>query len=314
MSKNIDKLANVTNDSGNLFNNSDVDDFEKMLNDFISQEFDDEQTETSENTTEDEDSEDILISEEETDTTNFSTDTNESSQQESSDVLLSEREFSLLRAYRNFMYAINILAEENNLTPLNLHLTEEKLYPHYKKGAGSAVSRDVLRGWDILLQLFAKDLQNLNPSSSDDELLDFAEKCTNENLQLAVISHVETMIELEGCEIDYQARKLKYERHLLEKEIYEEHQRRLNRAKKYIDAIKAKGFPIDAERLVNNYFRLSNKDPEGSFKALTNNPATFAPIDFSKIKDRFFGLIKVKPQDGIRINRKIGDFLRKLKA
>jgi hypothetical protein len=88
----------------------------------------------------------------------------------------------------------------------------------------------------------------------------------------------------------------------------------LDRAKKYIDAIKKKEFPIDAERLVNNYFRLSNKDPEGSFKALVNNPATYAPIDFSKIKARFFGLIKVKPQDGIRINRKIGDFLKKLKA
>ena len=47
---------------------------------------------------------------------------------------------------------------------------------------------------------------------------------------------------------------------------------------------------------------------------LTNNPATFAPIEISKIKPRLFGLIKVTPQDGIRVNREIGDFIKKLKA
>ena len=310
MGKDIDKLANETSD--NLFDSSEADDFERMLNDFIAQEFEDEEPKKEDteekipelqlNESKDDDSQDLI------------NDVQNTIEESTTSTPLNEREFSLLRAYRNFMYAVNILAEENSLTPVNLRLTEELLYPHYKKKAGSAVSRDMLRGWDILLELFSGELQNLNPASTDDELLDFAEKCTNENLQLAVISHVETMIELEGCEIDYQARKLKYERHLLEKEIYEEHQRRLDRAKKYIDAIKKKEFPIDAERLVNNYFRLSNKDPEGSFKALVNNPATYAPIDFSKIKARFFGLIKVKPQDGIRINQKIGEFLRKLKA
>ena len=310
MGKNIDKLANETSD--NLFDSSEADDFERMLNDFIAQEFEDEESKKED--TEEKIPERQLNESKDDDSQDLMNDVQNTTEESTTSTPLNEREFSLLRAYRNFMYAVNILAEENSLTPVNLRLTEELLYPHYKKKAGSVVSRDMLRGWDILLELFSDNLQNLNPASTDDELLDFAEKCTNENLQLAVISHVETMIELEGCEIDYQARKLKYERHLLEKEIYEEHQRRLDRAKKYIDAIKKKEFPIDAERLVNNYFRLSNKDPEGSFKALVNNPATYAPIDFSKIKARFFGLIKVKPQDGIRINQKIGEFLRKLKA
>ena len=65
---------------------------------------------------------------------------------------------------------------------------------------------------------------------------------------------------------------------------------------------------------MKNYFKTAQKDAEGAFKALTQNPAIFAPIDFSKIKPRLFGLLKVKPQDGIRINRLIGDFLKKLKA
>ena len=47
---------------------------------------------------------------------------------------------------------------------------------------------------------------------------------------------------------------------------------------------------------------------------LTNNPATFAPIEINKIKPRLFGLIKVTPQDGIRVNHEIGEFIKKLKA
>ena len=295
MSNNVDDLLN---------NSDDVDDFERMLSDFIAKEFDDSIEDAKE---------ELQEAQEEAQNANENKDEDMNLSQMADGPHLGEHEFSLFRAYKNFMYAISILTQENNMPNLRSHLNETKLLPHYKKRAGSAVSKDILKGWDILLKLYSEELQAISPNSSDDELLDFAEKCENENIQLAVISHVETMIELEGCELDYEARKLKYERHQLEKAIYEEHQKRLERSKKYIAAIKEKNFPIDAERLVNNYFRLSNKDPEGSFKALIKNPATFAPIDFSKIKDRFFGLIKVKPQDGIRINQKIGEFLKHLK-
>ena len=236
-----------------------------------------------------------------------------SSNANNSGIQLNEHEFSLFRAYKNFMYAIDMLCEANDLKLLPLHLSEKKLYPHFKKRVGNIVSKDILAGWEILMKVSPGEMRNIHPNSTDDQILDVAEKCENENMQLGLISYVETLIELEGCEIDYEERRLKYERKLLEKEIYEEHQRRIERTKKYIDAIKKQNFPIDAERLVNNYFRLAGKDPEGSFKALTTNPATFAPIDFSKIRDKFFGLIKVKPQDGIRINQKIGNFLKKLR-
>jgi hypothetical protein len=33
-----------------------------------------------------------------------------------------------------------------------------------------------------------------------------------------------------------------------------------------------------------------------------------------KIQPRFFGLIKPKPSDGFRINRKIAEFLKRLQA
>lgn len=293
-----------TNTPDNLLADTDADDFERMLSDFIASEFDDEINEAQQEVDEIEEHnihDDPLLNVSQTKNTT------------KSNLPLKEHEFSLFRAYKNFMYAVDMLCEDNKINKLPLHVSEKKLYPHFKKKTGLAVSKDILAGWDILMSLFPNEMKNIRPDSTDDQLLDVAEKCENENLQLGLISYVETLIELEGCEIDYEARKLKYERKLLEREIYEEHQRRVERTKKYIEAIREQNFPIDAERLVNNYFRLANKDPEGSFKALTTNPATFAPIDFSKMRDRFFGLIKVKPQDGIRINQKIGDFLKRLK-
>ena len=302
MTESIEKMAEINPDNNSDILDSDNDDFEKMLSDFISREFDEPLQEAQQEL------EDLQE--------NAAQESNNTSQNQKSEnaTKLNEHEFSLFRAYNNFMYAINVLSEENNIASPAKTLSEEKLYPHYKKKAGYAVSRDILKGWDILFRLFPEQMSAIRPDSSDDDLLDVAEQCTDENMQLAMISYVETIIELEGCEIDYETRKLKFERKQLEREIYEQHQRHIERTKKYINAIQKKNFPIDAERLVNNYFRLSQKDPEGSFKALTTNPATFAPIDFSKMRDRFFGMIKVKPQDGIRFNQKIGKFLKKLKA
>ena len=213
-----------------------------------------------------------------------------------------------------FRSAIRNIAETQRLSPPTPNVKAEKLYPHYKPKIGRKISQDILQGWDIMLQAFPQELASLNPGGTDDELLDFAEKTTDENLQLAVISYVEILIETEGCEINYMERKLKAERRKLERKLYEEHQARVERSQRYINAIKNKEFPINAERLVKNFFKTSNKDAEGAYKMLTNNPATFAPIEINKIKPRLFGLIKVTPQDGIRVNHEIGEFIKKLKA
>ena len=82
---------------------------------------------------------------------------------------------------------------------------------------------------------------------------------------------------------------------------------------RYIELIQKEKFPIDAERLVNNFFKTVRKDADGAQKILETNPATFAPIEIEKIKPRFFGMIKPKPEDGIKINKEIGRFFKKLK-
>lgn len=227
---------------------------------------------------------------------------------------LYEEEKALYNAHRNFTEAIKEMALQAGLDTPEFAVTAEMLYPRYKPIIGESFARDTLIGWDIMINVHPTRIMNITPNARDEELLEFAEKTTDETLQTAVISYVEILIEIESCEIAYEKRRLKAKRKRIERQVYEEHQRRLERINRYIEAIRKKEFPVNAERLVMNYFKTSRKDADGAFKMLTNNPATFAPIEVSKIKARFFGLIKARPEDGIRINKELGRFLKNLKV
>ena len=222
-------------------------------------------------------------------------------------------EQKLYTAYRNYVESIKAIADAHELTAPIFHIKAQVLYPRYTPSLGNLISIDVLQGWDTMFEAFPDDIIKIKPNASDEELLDFAEQHTDENLQMAVVSYVEILFEIEGCEIAYEKRLLEYEHRKIEEEIITEHKKRGERARKYIEAVKKKNFPINAERLINGYFKTALKDPKGSFMALTTNPAIFAPIEINKIKPRFFGLIKPTPRDGLVYNRKIGDFLKKLK-
>ncbi len=237
-----------------------------------------------------------------------------SSEEDKDLAILKNEEKALIKAYRNFKDAIDLLAGDFDLKAPIFRLEANMLYPNYKPSCGRLIAEDTVNGWDIMIKSHPEIKGKINPQASDEELLTVAEQSDDDALQFSLISYVEILIEMEGCEIAYKQRKLQHEKRKIEREIYEEHQKRIARANRYIEAIKNQKFPVDAERLVKNYFKTAQKDAEGAFKALTQNPAIFAPIDFSKIKPRLFGLLKVKPQDGIRINRLIGDFLKKLKA
>ncbi len=227
---------------------------------------------------------------------------------------LAEEEDVLYNAYLNYTGAIIAISKENNLTEPKFKFELDMLKPRFKPYIGKTLASDMLIGWDIMIKAHPTEVLSINPQAKDEELLNFAEKQNNENLQMAIISYVEVLIELESCEIAYEKRRLKAKRKKIEKEIILEHQKRVERIKKYTEAIQKEEYPVDAERLVKNYFKTSKNDADGAFKMLTQNPATFAPIEIQKIKDRFFGLIKAKPEDGIRINKELGNFLKKLKV
>jgi hypothetical protein len=57
----------------------------------------------------------------------------------------------------------------------------------------------------------------LDDNASDEQILNFAEQSSNRNLMMALISYVETLIEVDACEIAYNIRKAKYKKIKIEK-------------------------------------------------------------------------------------------------
>lgn len=231
-----------------------------------------------------------------------------------SKIILCEEEEALFSAFQNFKNAIETMAEQFNLKTPKFTIDEELLYPRYKPKVSTEFTDATLDGWDIILKAHGNRLQDLRPDAGDDDILNYAEQEQDEVLQLALISYVEVLIEIESCEIAYESRRVKAKKKWLEKKIIEEHEARQAKIKKYIALIEEQKFPINSERLVVNYFKTARKDPQGAREILVNNPATYAPIEVNKIPPRLFGLIKSKPEDGIKFNRIIGNFLKKLKG
>ena len=229
-------------------------------------------------------------------------------------MMLGNDESELAQAFLNFYNSVNKLSMTHLNKPYQCLFEIDDLYPNYKPSIGKILSDDVVAGWVLLTKMFPQEIGNFPLNSSDEAFLNFAEKLTDTDLQLAVISYVEILIDMEGCELTYQAKFLKYQEKQIKRLMYEEYMERKERQRKFTEALAAKNFPVDADKLISNYFRVAQKDVDGAFKALTTNPAIFAPIDFSKIKPRWFGLLKVTPKDGIRVNLEIGNFLKRLKV
>jgi len=223
-------------------------------------------------------------------------------------------EEELAQAYQNMVDSITAISEAQQIEMPHLMFDSSKLSPNYKPSLGRQIVQDTLLCWDLMFAAFPEKLSTINPNATDEQFLNFAEGLSDQNLQLAIISYVEILIDIENCEISYEERRLKAQRKRIERALYEEYQRRRERKLKFIEAIAQKDFPIDAERLINNYFKTATKDPKAAFEVLTTNPAVYAPIQNEKIKPRLFGLIKVTPEDGIKENHRIGAFLKKLRV
>ena len=230
------------------------------------------------------------------------------------EVTLGTDESELAQAFINFYNSVNKLSTLHLGHDFTTKFYLDDLYPNYKPSLSERITNDLAAGWLLLVKIFPDQVGQFPITSTDEEFLTFAEKLSNQDLQLAIISYIEVLIDMESCELSYKLKLAKHQEKFVKRMMYEEYLARKERQRKFTEAVKAKNFPIDAERLISNYFRVAQKDVNGAFKALTTNPAIFAPIDFNKIKPRFFGLIKVSPKDGIRVNMKIGNFLKKLKV
>lgn len=294
----------INNDSVGLSTSTtDDEEFERLLNDFINNEIKDIEIEPEVKV---EEAKELVQANKPAPATITSEDTLIAS--------LFEEERALISAYNNFMNAMEMMSQSSGLPLPSAQVSPELLYPRYKPREADKFMNDAINGWNLMLQIYNDNLENLNPGASDDDILNFAEKTTDNVLQLALISYVEILIEIESCEIAYESRRIRAKKKRIERQIIEEHAARQQKIKQFIQRVEEKNFPINAERLVVNYFKTARKDPDGAYKILTNNPATYAPIEVNKIPNRLFGLIKSKPEDGIKINKEIANFMKKLKA
>ena len=83
---------------------------------------------------------------------------------------------------------------------------------------------------------------------------------------------------------------------------------------RFIAAIERKRFPVDAKKLITNYFNLARKDPDKAYETLITNPLFFSPIQLERMPRKFFGLVKPSAKDAIAVNKQLASFLKHLKA
>ncbi len=231
-----------------------------------------------------------------------------------SEKVLKSEEQDLARSVSNFQDAIFTMADKKNFKVPETDYDEEMLFPNYKPSIGKKIATYLLSCWDIVCRYDPENMKRLSKDANDEEYLTFAEGLNDTDLQLAIISYVEILINIEMCEFLYKQRLEVIQKNKIKRELYEEYMEIQERKAQFIKKLKEKKFPIDVDKLINNYFRAAQNDATGAFDALTKNPAMFAPIDFDQIKPKFFGLIKVTPEDGIKANQKIGEYIKKLKV
>lgn len=226
---------------------------------------------------------------------------------------LKKDESELAQSFFNFQEGILAIAEKKNIKPPTTDFDNSQLYPNYKPSVGKKIAQYLIAGWDLLNKCDSENMKRLSPNATDEDYLVFAESLEDTDMQLAIISYIEILTNLEICEVKYEQMKEIVTKNRIKKELYEEYIRLQERKKIFIKKLKEQKYPIDVDSLINNYFKAAQKDDKGAFEALTKNPAMFSPIQMDKIKPKFFGIIKVVPEDGIKMNKKIGSFIKKLK-
>lgn len=119
-------------------------------------------------------------------------------------------------------------------------------------------------------------------------------------------------LQIEMCKEDKREIRRRQKKDVEAIRILEEEQKNLQRV--FVKAIERKKFPVDAEKLVRNYFTFAKKEPKNAYKLLTTNPFFFSPVIMEKIPSKCFGLVKPTAADAEAINKKLASFLKNLKA
>ena len=139
---------------------------------------------------------------------------------------LAQEEFRLYEAITNLMKSSIDCAKEANEDIGFFDFDIKNIIPRFSPRRIKNISNTITACWSLLLRSQTDELSKLVSNPSDEQILSFAEQVSNKNLMMALISYVESLIEIDSCEIAYNMRKVKYKKLKIEKKIYEEEKKR----------------------------------------------------------------------------------------
>ncbi len=114
---------------------------------------------------------------------------------------LHKEEKALYLAYVNLIQSVNQVCSVLSIKPLQLLLTLDQLRPRFTPATGELIKSELPKIWKVLVQRYPVQLEGVKHDANDDVFLGIVEETQHETLQHALCYYVETLIELEACEL-----------------------------------------------------------------------------------------------------------------
>lgn len=223
------------------------------------------------------------------------------------------------------LYAEELLDEEEFVTlpPFAFDLPQTKrdlkiFKKQLRSNAQEGIMDDILDDLTTILPLIPEMQRILDRNLPLDDLIEeeieYMEESEDSSIgEQLVVSYLLVMADMEIMLKKAQSRRMREERENLIEEIQDNEEEELEIQRAFINALKRENFPVDAEKLIRNYFNFARKEPEKAYQLLTTNPLFFAPVQTEKLPKKFFGLVKAGPKEASAINKRLASFLKRVK-
>ncbi len=132
--------------------------------------------------------------------------------------------------------------------------------------------------------------------------------------QQILISYILIMLDMQIINEKLDLMDVEDEQKRIIEEIRETEEGERALKQRFIQAIERRRFPVNARKLINNYFNLSRKEPDKAYHTLITNPLYFSPIQMERLPKKFFGLVKPGPKDAAAVNKRLASYLKSLKV
>ena len=125
-----------------------------------------------------------------------------------------------------------------------------------------------------------------------------------------LLDYIEIQQQKDEEEVEAQKVQLKSKGSSLFEKIREFQRQRRDLIRRFVAKMEPEKFPINAEKMFKNYLHMADLDAEKAWDALITNPAFFSPI----IVEDANGNRIISVENAKAVNKKIGSFLKKIKA